>query len=92
MSIGQNVFTNKLSQNLAHYVPGLDPAVVLNTGATSIQKTIAPEYLAGVTISYNNALTQSFLVSTVMAVLGIIGSVAIEWKSVKGKMVEMSAA
>ncbi|CAD6441457.1 13a4eeef-68ee-4f74-ba7d-4274dd4778f5 [Sclerotinia trifoliorum] len=92
VSIGQNIFTNKLSENLAHFVPDLDPAVVLSTGATSIQKDIAPEYLAGVTISYNNALTQSFLVAAVMAVLTIIGSVAIEWKSVKGKKIEMAAA
>ncbi|TGO13764.1 hypothetical protein BTUL_0064g00650 [Botrytis tulipae] len=92
VSIGQNVFTNKLAQNLAHYVPDLNPAVVLSTGATSIQKDIAPEYLAGVTISYNNALTQSFLVAAVMAALTIIGSVAIEWKSVKGKKIEMAAA
>ncbi|KAI9650269.1 MFS sugar transporter [Ciborinia camelliae] len=92
VSIGQNVFTNKLSQNLAHYVPDLNPATVLNTGATSIQRTIAPEYLAGVTISYNNALTQSFLVAAVMASLTIIGSLAIEWKSVKGKKIEVGAA
>ncbi|KAK6613855.1 hypothetical protein ACHAPC_010409 [Botrytis cinerea] len=92
VSIGQNVFTNKLAQNLAHYVPDLNPAVVLTTGATSIQKDIAPEYLAGVTISYNNALTQSFLVAAVMAALTIIGSVFIEWKSVKGKKIEMAAA
>ncbi|TGO21238.1 hypothetical protein BPAE_0231g00040 [Botrytis paeoniae] len=92
VSIGQNVFTNKLAQNLAHYVPDLDSAVVLSTGATSIQKDIAPEYLAGVTISYNNALTQSFLVAAVMAALTIIGSLAIEWKSVKGKKIEMAAA
>lgn len=92
VSIGQNIFTNKLSENLAHFVPDLDPAVVLNTGATSIQKDIAPQYLAGVTISYNNALTQSFLVAAVMAALTIIGSLAVEWKSVKGKKIEMAAA
>ncbi|ESZ95339.1 DHA14-like major facilitator [Sclerotinia borealis F-4128] len=92
VSIGQNVFTNKLSQNLAHYVPDLNPAVVLSTGATSIQQNIDPEFLAGVTISYNDALTQSFLVAAVMAALTIIGSLAIEWKSVKGKNIEMGGA
>ncbi|PQE27354.1 putative DHA14-like major facilitator ABC transporter protein [Rutstroemia sp. NJR-2017a WRK4] len=92
VSIGQNVFSNKLVQNLAKYVPGLDPAVVLNTGATSIQRTIDKQYLAGVTLAYNDALTESFLVAAIMAALTIIGSVAIEWKSVKGKKIEMAAA
>jgi hypothetical protein len=32
------------------------------------------------------------LVSAIMAVLTLIGSAAIEWKSVKGKKIEMGAA
>ncbi|KAL3423692.1 major facilitator superfamily transporter [Phlyctema vagabunda] len=92
VSIGQNVFANKLAQGLAKYVPTLDPVIVLNTGATSIQKTIEKEYLPGVTLAYNNALTESFMVAAVMAAFTIIGSVAIEWKSVKGKKIEMAAA
>jgi len=92
VSIGQNVFTNKLMEGLNQYVPSLDPEVVLNTGATSIQQTIEKQYLAGVTLAYNNALTKSFLVAAVMAALTIIGGLAIEWKSVKGKKIEMGAA
>lgn len=92
VSIGQNVFTNKLALDLAKYVPTLDPKIVLMTGATSIQKTIAKEYLPGVTLAYNNALTHAFLVAAVMAAVTIVGALAIEWKSVKGKKVEMAAA
>ena len=92
VSIGENVFTNKLTQGLAEYVPDLNPQIVLDTGATSIQQTIAKKYLAGVTLAYNNALTQAFLVSAVMACFTIIGSLSIEWKSVKGKKVEVAAA
>lgn len=92
VSIGQNIFSNKLAQDLAKFVPTLDPNVVLSTGATSIQSTIEKKYLAGVTLAYNNALTQAFLVAAVMAALTIIGSAVIEWKSVKGKKIEMGAA
>lgn len=92
VSIGENIFTNKLMQGLHQYVPTLDPSIVLATGATSIQKTIDKAFLPGVTLAYNNALTKSFLVAAVMAALTIIGSLAIEWKSVKGKKIEMAAA
>jgi hypothetical protein len=92
VSIGENVFTNKLSQGLAKYAPEIDPAIVLSTGATSIQSTIAKADLKGVTLAYNDALTETFLVAAIMAAFSLIGSVAIEWKSVKGKKVEVAAA
>ena len=92
VSIGQSVFTNKLSEGLVKHAPSVDPKVILQTGATAIQKTIDKAVLPGVTIAYNDALTQAFLVSAVMAAMTIIGSAAIEWKSVKGKKIEMAAA
>ena len=92
VSIGENIFTNKLVQNLAKYAPSIDPKIVLSTGATSIQHTIDKAYLPGVTLAYNDALVQSFLVAAIMAALTIFGSLSIEWKSVKGKKVEVAAA
>jgi hypothetical protein len=92
VSIGQNIFSNKLAAGLAEYVPTLDPNIVLSTGATSIQQTIEKQYLPGVTLAYNNALTRTFLVAAVMAALTLIGSATIEWKSMKGKKIEMAAA
>jgi hypothetical protein len=92
VSISQNVFTNKLVEFVRDYAPGLDPNVVLATGATSIQKTIPSQFLEGVTLAYNDALTKTFLVSAAMATVSIVGSSLIEWKSVKGKKVEMAMA
>ncbi|TVY38445.1 Aspyridones efflux protein [Lachnellula occidentalis] len=92
VSIGQNVFANKLVEGLAKYAPTVDPALVLSTGATSIQKSIDPSVLPGVTMAYNSGLTEAYLVATIMASFTIIGSLAIEWKSVKGKKIEMGAA
>ncbi|OAA53910.1 Major facilitator superfamily domain, general substrate transporter [Niveomyces insectorum RCEF 264] len=91
VSISQNIFTNKLQTYVREFVPGLDPAVVLATGATSVQTTIPAEDLPGVTLAYSDALTRTFVVSTALAAMTIIGSLAIEWKSVKGKKIEMMA-
>jgi len=92
VSIGQNVFSNKLLEGLKEYVPDVDPSIILSTGATSIQQTINKTYLPGVTLAYNNALTQAFLVAAIMAAFTLFGSVAVEWKSVKGKKIEVGAA
>ena len=92
VSIGQNIYSNKLIEGLKKYAPEIDPFIVTSTGATAIQKTIDKDSLKGVTLAYNDALTEVFLAATIMATLTIIGSVAIEWKSVKGKKIEMAAA
>jgi len=85
VSVAQNVFTNKLKQGLAEYAPALDPAIILKSGATSIQSNTPKEFLTGVTLAYNNALVRAFIVATAMGSFSIIGSAIIEWKSVKGE-------
>lgn len=95
VSVAQSVFGNKLVAYVRAYAPGLDPAVVLGAGATSFQATIRdryPQYLAAATRAYNDALMQTFLVSAGIAATSIIGSGFMEWKSVKGKRIEVAAA
>lgn len=91
IAVGQNVFTNRLSTNLATNVPILNPSIVLNTGATSLRDAVGPGSLEGVLIAYNDALTHTYYVSTAMACLSIIGALGMEWKSVKGKKTEAVA-
>jgi hypothetical protein len=92
ISVAQNVFTNQLLHNLKQVVPGLDPAIVLATGATSLKSVIDPKFLAGVQTAYNASIIDTFYVAVAMSALSIFGSVFFEWKSVKGKKIEMAAA
>lgn len=85
VSVGQTVFTNKLVQGLAKYVPNLDSSIVLSAGATSLESKIPQRYLLGVTLAYNDALASTFVVAACMGALSVIGSLSVEWKSVKGK-------
>ncbi|KAK0724214.1 major facilitator superfamily-domain-containing protein [Lasiosphaeris hirsuta] len=93
VSIAQNVFTNKLVEYIAEYVPEIaDPRSVLAVGATSVQSLIDPALLPRVTLAYNDALDQVFIVFAALASASIIGAIFVEWKSVKGKNVEMAMA
>lgn len=92
ISVGQNVFTNQLGKNLVSAVPGLDPTIVLRVGATELKKAIPEQFLKGVLYAYNQTLTQTFYVSVACAALSIIGAAAVEWKSMKGKNIQMAAA
>lgn len=83
VSIGQNVFTNKLVHDLAKNVPGLDPDIILKSRATSLQKNISLEMLPLVQLCYNNGITRAFLVATIMAGVTIVGALVMQWKNVK---------
>jgi hypothetical protein len=85
VSVAQNVFSNQLVANLRTAVPNLNPAIVLETGATSLKDAIPHQYLHGTLIAYNKALTQTWYVGVALACLSGIGAVGMEWKSVKEK-------
>jgi len=93
VSVAQNVFTNKLVEYIAAYVPEIpNPLFVLAVGATDVQHAIDPKLLPGVTQAYNDALTQTFIVFTALSAASIIGAAFTEWKSVKGKKVDVAMA
>ncbi|CAK5272296.1 unnamed protein product [Mycena citricolor] len=89
ISVGQNVFTNQLVSGLAKYAAGLDPNVVLSAGATSLRSNVPADKLAGVLLAYSHALDSAFYVGVAMTGLSIIGCLSIEWRSIKGKNIEM---
>ncbi|KAJ4291393.1 MFS sugar transporter [Collariella sp. IMI 366227] len=93
VAVSQNIFTNKLVEYVAEYVPEIpDPASILHIGATSVSKVVDPAYLPGVKQAFNDSLTQTFIVFTALAALSVLPALAVEWKSVKGKPIEMAAA
>ena len=92
ISVGQNVFTNQLMKNLSSVVPELDAKVVLIVGATELKHVIDPKYLPGVLTAYNTTLTQTFYVSVACGAMSIAGAAFVEWKSMKGKQIQMHAA
>jgi len=80
--VGNAVFENHLVKRLAG-IQGVDANLVLNTGATEIRNVVAKEVLGGVLGAYDGALTKVFLVAAVMAAVGLVPALAMEWKSVK---------
>lgn len=83
LSVGQQIFTSNLVSRLSSLVPGLDPAMIVNTGATELRTRVSAEQLSAVLEAYNYALRQVFLVGTGLGAAAAIGAFALEWKSVK---------
>jgi hypothetical protein len=87
VSVAQNQFQNKLIGDIHHFAPSLDPRVVINAGATNLSAIVSANLLSFVVRAYNDALTETFLVALIVACLTLLGALAIEWKSVKGKQI-----
>ncbi|KAJ7735137.1 hypothetical protein DFH07DRAFT_967372 [Mycena maculata] len=85
VSIAQSVFSNALAYGLAREVPGLDPHIVLNTGAISLKMAIAPQYLPAVSTVYNKSLASTFHIAIAMVTLSIFGALAMEWTDIRRK-------
>ena len=56
---------------------------MLGVGATGIRKVVNGDLIAGVVKSYNGAVVKVVQVAVAAAALTVIGSVAMEWRSVK---------
>jgi hypothetical protein len=81
--IGQAIFDNKLADSLSQ-IPGLEPSLIISTGATELRDIIAVQDLPAVLFAYNGALSQAFTVALAAACFSIVPACGIEWKSVKG--------
>jgi hypothetical protein len=87
ISVGQNVFTNQLMKGLSAVVP--DPHFILTVGATELKDKVEQRLLPLVIQVYNDALVDVFYVSVATGAMSIVGVAFVEWKSMKGKKVEM---
>jgi len=92
VSVGQNIFTNKLAEGLAG-IPGLNPQIVARAGATQLKNLIPdPNMISQVLVVYNEALVKAYQVSLIVGSLAVIGALGFQWRSVKGKKIEPVAA
>ncbi len=87
ISVAQAVFQNRLIGDLQSVIPdgSFDPTNLLRVGATDIYSDVPPELLPTVLVAFNDALTHVFIISISMSALTMVGSLTMEWKSVKTK-------
>ena len=92
ISVSESVLTNKLISYISQHIPGVDPTAVARSGATELQNLIPPAYLPGAIQAYNDGVVQIFKIALVLACLTSIGSVAMQWRSVKEEKTKAATA
>jgi hypothetical protein len=88
VSVGENVFLDKLIARIAATVPrsSVNPGIIASTGATELRHIVPPQVLPAVLQAYNWALIKGpMVVSVILACLTVLGAVGMEWKSLKKK-------
>lgn len=86
VSVGQNVFLDKLIARVAATVPrsSFNPAIIASTGATELRHIVPPQALPVVLQAYNWAIVNGpMVVSVILACLTVLGAVGMEWKNLK---------
>ena len=83
LSVTQNVFLSRLAQNLATEVPGLNPDILLDSGALGLMNTVPAKFRDQVLVAYNGALVDVFYIALGLACLVAVSTLGIKWQSVK---------
>lgn len=86
LSVAQSLFANRLLASLPHYAPGVDPGLVLITGATEIRKVFAPDQVHGILLSYLTGLKAAWALSIASIGMAVLASFLPEFKSIRGGM------
>lgn len=86
VAVAQAVFGNRLIANLEKQLPagaGLNAENLIQAGATKILAQVPPQLQRSVTEAFNDAITRVYVVSICASSLTLVGSLAMEWRSVK---------
>jgi hypothetical protein len=85
IAIAQVIFTNQLSSSLKNVVPGLSPVYIEQHGLGDIKKVVPAQRLGEVLRGIDESLTHTWYLPVALACMTMVGSLLIEWRSVKQK-------
>ena len=85
VSAGECILSNQLLRALAANVPELNPADVLNAGASGLRNHFSSAVLPGILNSYMVGLKAAFALGIALAVAAVVSSFGPPIKSIKKK-------
>ena len=91
ISVGENVLGTQLVQKLSG-IPGIDPGLVTSSGATSLLSSLPTSLRPIVLKAYNESLRVVFQIRLVLSCLTLLGTAALEWRSILKKPVAVEPA
>ncbi|KAH7014207.1 major facilitator superfamily domain-containing protein, partial [Microdochium trichocladiopsis] len=84
IAVAQNIFAGEIVERLSG-VSGLDPALIVGTGATDIRQVVKPEQLDLVVDAYSYGLTRCFVMAAAFSAAGMLAALCVEWRTINAK-------
>ncbi|EMC97934.1 hypothetical protein BAUCODRAFT_31942 [Baudoinia panamericana UAMH 10762] len=85
ISIAQAIFTNRLGANLHNAIPGSDAKALENMGFSELVASVGPQNVGKVLAGFDRSITQTWYLPLGATCLTMVGSLLMEWRSVKEK-------
>ena len=86
MSAGQSGFANKLITTVLKVAPGVNPALVVATGATDLRKVFSPADFPHILEAYMDGLRVAFTIVIPLAGIALPIGLFSRWQNIKGKV------
>ncbi len=83
VSAANTAFTNRLISRVALTAPGVNPALVIATGATQLRGVFTAEELPGILIAYMDGLRLAFALGIATAGVTLPIALFAHWRRVK---------
>jgi MFS family permease len=85
IAVAQVILTNQLLSNLQDIVPGLSPAYLENNGLGTLKNGIPMQQWERLYEAINKSLVTTWYLPIALGAVTLVGSLLIEWRSVKQK-------
>ncbi|KAK0622041.1 major facilitator superfamily domain-containing protein [Bombardia bombarda] len=92
VSAAQSAFVNTLIKRLPDLAPGVDPMVVVATGAGQLRTVFGPDELPGVVAAYLAGIQVVFILCTALCGAALVGSFFFRWKRLDRNAVKEAGA
>ncbi|KUI71447.1 Putative HC-toxin efflux carrier TOXA [Cytospora mali] len=92
VSGAQSAFVNIIVKTIPYSAPGVDPAMLLATGATELRNVFTPEQVPGILVAYMRGLKIVFAISLASVGLSLVVSVFSRWKRLNTAAITGGAA
>lgn len=86
ISAGQAGFTNKMLKELPVRAPGVNPALVISTGATELRKVFPADQIPGILDAYMQGLRVPFAIAIACGCVTAVLAFTPRYESIKGKV------
>ncbi|VBB84787.1 Putative MFS toxin efflux pump [Podospora comata] len=87
IAVSQTVFQNGLITNMLRDAPGIDPAIILNSGASQIRQVLEkigrPEAVERVLAAYVLGLRNTYYISVAAAGCAFLVTFVLDWKPIR---------